>query len=370
MNMADQTKTTGILRFIRCGSADESYGLDMSWVRSIQRTDRFRRNPAAREESSAPVGWLPGNEGDIPVFSLARRLGRSSDGDSALQRIVVLYPAEEEKQTWALLVDRVSQVISIPAERAVPLPPVVVNPAADYFQGVIRLGDELILFLSPERLHPEWQSTRLSGSNFHAQSGQQSAYERLDYGPAGATLDLPSLQPLRSIPSEASGPTSQVGGRGQLMLFSTARLPSGERPVSFGLSISQVPEILVPLPLVPVPEAPAFVLGLVNWRDRPVPVLDLDARLGLAPKADRPGDGQARLIITRDKGCAPVRSEEGDRGRVLGGFIIQPAVRTMRLPIAHQPCQRSLDLDQRLTRGVVELENETLVIPDVRSILA
>jgi chemotaxis signal transduction protein len=347
MNMVDQTKTTGILRFIRCGTADESYGLDMSWVRSIQRTDRFRRNPEAGNQSSALVGWLPGNEGDIPVFSLAGRLGRSSNGDSALQRIVVLYPAEEEKRPWALLVDRVSQVIAIPAERTVPLPPVVVSPAADYFQGVIRLGDELILFLSPERLHPEWTAAEAKSHNPELAGAQSPDHE-----------------------SKIKRPESQVGGRGQLMLFSTTKPPSGERPVSFGLSISQVPEILVPLPLVPVPAAPAFVLGLVNWRDRPVPVLDLDARLRLSSEADRSRGDQARLIIARDKSCVPVRSKEGAGGGVLGGFIIEPAVRTMRLPIAHQPCQRSLGLEQRLTRGVVELENETLVIPDVRSILA
>jgi hypothetical protein len=82
--MLDQTKTTDPLRLLRCDIADETYGLDMLWVRSIQRTDRLRREspstspPDRLVESSGrdPVGWVPGSEGDkIPVFSLASQLG-------------------------------------------------------------------------------------------------------------------------------------------------------------------------------------------------------------------------------------------------------------------------------------------------------
>jgi chemotaxis signal transduction protein len=396
--MLNQTRTTETLRLIRCDTAGETYGLDMSWVRSIQRTDRLRRSPEAKGPSTnhhrgepvepsghSPVGWLPGNEGDIPVFSLASQIGRpSSKEGSALQRIVVL---NAEPRPWALLVDRVSQVIQIPADRVVPLPPIVVNPSADYFKGVIKLDKELILFLSPERLHPD-ASPPPPCSPPQAEEIRREAREAVSPSPGTGTKS----------PTISDG--SQRRSHGQIVVFSTAEPHPAERTLSFGLSISQVPEILEPLPLVPVPAAPIFVLGLVNWRDWPVPVIDLAGRLGLASEANPSANGQTRLIIARDKGqvltvsssapgkaCPePVLSPEGRSRRVEGvakgssskgggsqgalvGFLVQPAVRVLRLPIAHQPCSRTLPLDQALTRGTVELENETLVIPDIRGIL-
>jgi chemotaxis signal transduction protein len=128
--------------------------------------------------------------------------------------------------------------------------------------------------------------------------------------------------------------------------------------------------------MTPVPAAPAFVLGLVNWRDRPVPVIDLANRLGLAGLARSNANGRTRLMIARDKDhVLSVRSSEGNalkRGSNQGtlvGFLVRPAIRLLRLPIAHQPSSRPLTLDRVLTRGMVELEKETLVIPDLRGIL-
>ena len=371
--MLNQTRTTETLHLIRCDIADETYGLDMSWVRSIQRTDRLRRHPGMDSPLTGqfsipanlhrPTGWLPGNDGDIPVFSLASRLGRSplpppppEGGGSALQRIIVLNPplsppqaeGREEEQPWGLLVDRVSQVIQIPADHVVPLPSVVVN-SRNYFKGVIKLDEELILFLSPERLHPD----------------------------APPSVSKPIEAGLASAPKS---PTARARGQrrshGQIVIFSITEPYLVERALSFGLSISQVLEILEPLPMTPVPAAPAFVLGLVNWRDRPVPVIDLANRLGLAGLARSNANGRTRLMIARDKDhVLPVRSSEGNalkRGSNQGtlvGFLVRPEIRLLRLPIAHQPSSRPLTLDRVLTRGMVELEKETLVIPDLRGIL-
>jgi len=400
--MLNQTKTTETLRLIRCDIADETYGLDMFWVRSIQRTERLRRNPEAEGPSTSsgrspstsrrgesvepsghsPVGWLPDERGDIPVFSLASRLGRPSKKGSALQRIVVLNPPPqvgspphpphswggvEGGQPWALLVDRVSRVIQVPADRVVPLPPIVVNPSADYFKGVIKLNEELILFLAPERLHPDASlpptPPQAGGSEGRPQAGGSEGEAR--------EAASPSSRP----------PTVGAGGQrrshGQIVVFSIAESHPAERTLSFGLSISQVPEILDPLPMIPVPAAPAFVLGLVNWRGRPVPVINLARRLGLAPEAAPSANGRTHLIIARDKSYVlPVSNPaEGDSSKgesnqgALVGFPVRPAIRVLRLPIAHRPCRRTLPLDQTLTRGIAELENETLVVPDIRGIL-
>ena len=346
------------------------------------------------------MGWLPDERGDIPVFSLASRLGRPSKKGSALQRIVVLNPPPqvgspphpphewggvEGEQPWALLVDRVSRVIQVPADRVIPLPPIVVNPSADYFQGVIKLDEELILFLAPERLHPNASlppaPPQAGGSEGRPQAGGSEGRPQAE-GSEGRPQAEGSEGEAREAASPSSRPpTVGAGGQrrsyGQIVVFSIAESHLAEQTLSFGLSISQVPEILNPLPMIPVPAAPAFVLGLVNWRGRPVPVIDLARRLGLAPEAAPSANGRTHLIIARDKSYVlPVPNPaEGDSSKgesnqgVLVGFPVRPAIRVLRLPIAHRPCRRTLPLDQTLTRGIAELENETLVVPDIRGIL-
>ena len=68
-----QSAAGEVLRLLRCGVAGEAYGLDMAWVRDIHRGDRFRKE--AGEDGS--IGVLYGQEGEVPVFSLARLLGRA-----------------------------------------------------------------------------------------------------------------------------------------------------------------------------------------------------------------------------------------------------------------------------------------------------
>jgi purine-binding chemotaxis protein CheW len=53
-----------------------------------------------------------------------------------------------------------------------------------------------------------------------------------------------------------------------------------EREV-FGVPVEAVHEILDMQPLFRVPEAPAYMLGLIDLRGRSVPVLDLRTKLGL-----------------------------------------------------------------------------------------
>lgn len=360
MNRLNQKQTTDSLWFMRCGIGEEIYGMDTSWVRSVQRIDRLRRDPEAASPTMdqtsesvgpvghSPVGWLPGDAGLIPVFSLASRLGRppsfEREEGGTSQRIIVLHPppslpqmeGSQRGQPWALLVDHISQVIQISADRVVPLPTIVADPSAGYFQGVILSDGRLTLFLAPERLHPD--ALRNAGGPLRE----------------AKSPGLTSTPSARSTTASAEGPRPD---RGQILVFYTTEPDPAERALAFGLSISQVPEILGSLPLIPVPGAAACVLGLANWRSRPVPVIDLADRLGLGPSLT---DGRARFIIARDRGSSGESS--------LIGFLVRPAIRLLRLPILHQPSSRSLSIDPALTRGVVELESETLVIPDVHTI--
>ena len=55
--------------------------------------------------------------------------------------------------------------------------------------------------------------------------------------------------------------------------------------VNYAISIAAVREIVNPLPLVELPGAPPAVIGVADYRDEVVPVVDLRTRFGLGPGA-------------------------------------------------------------------------------------
>lgn len=63
----------------------------------------------------------------------------------------------------------------------------------------------------------------------------------------------------------------------------------------YALDIMRVREIIKPLRLAGLPEAPSFVEGVINLRGSIIPVVDMRKRFGLPERAD---DGECRLLIT------------------------------------------------------------------------
>ncbi|HLU28522.1 MAG TPA: chemotaxis protein CheW, partial [Glycomyces sp.] len=53
----------------------------------------------------------------------------------------------------------------------------------------------------------------------------------------------------------------------------------------FGIDILQVQEIIRPMPITRVPDAPPFVEGVINLRGRIVPIVDARKRFGLPTRA-------------------------------------------------------------------------------------
>ena len=372
----DPMSTQTPISFLRCeihGAAlsqgREAYAIETSWVRSIQRVDALRGEVDA-PRAVGQVGWLPMREGNIPVFSLAERLGRAAAGDAGIegsqarrvrqaqQRIIVVNsPAArpgELSQAW--LVDDVSQVNRVPYERLSAAPRMALSEAMEgLFAGVIRIdagrggttevvtpspagearGGEatLILLLAAEKLAPGAAASERIPSPVRRAAPESSAAQATDAAP-----DVPSTRRA-----------------GQLIIFASPNLDEGERRISFGLSISQVLEVLDPLPIIPLPGAPDFVIGLVNWRDQPTPVIDLAGWLGLGQKTV--GQSAARLLMAGG-------------GDAWIGCPISSGVRMARLPINYRPCEHSPVSDPARLLGAFELEDETLLIPDLARIHA
>ena len=62
----------------------------------------------------------------------------------------------------------------------------------------------------------------------------------------------------------------------------------------FAVDVRVVNEILDMRPMARVPNAPAFLVGMIDVRGRNVPVIDLRTRLGLPPAAAAP---QSRIVV-------------------------------------------------------------------------
>jgi purine-binding chemotaxis protein CheW len=89
-------------------------------------------------------------------------------------------------------------------------------------------------------------------------------------------------------------PAATAPGRTEVQLC-TFRV-SGE---DFAVDIMRIREIIPPVSLTPVPEAPGYVAGVFRLRGDVVPVVDLARRLGLPPSAPT---RRAKFVVVKVAG--------------------------------------------------------------------
>lgn len=361
------------VRMLPCNTGQTSLLLDMEHIHSIERTDRLSQSAAGSEDTAffnhpEFVGWIGD---DIPVYSLAVRLGLERERPAvphtvASSRIIVHKPSSipaetngDQHQAWGLLVDRVSQAIEISYGEIASIPRGVVRPSENFYRGVIRSEAGYALVLETERLHPEHETPNELAS-------------LPNWWNATDPDNRESDERRATQPAQDRG--KAVRGSGRILIFSVAKRLEQARSLSLGLSLTQVPEILGARQLLRVPGSYDHVLGLVNWRNRPVPIVDLGYRLGLTDTVHPTPGTDARLLIARHPGSGDAHEAgfsamvNGD-GAVLVGFFVSPNLRMLVLPAQHRPCTQTLRVNEGMLRGAVELEAETLVIPDVGALL-
>jgi chemotaxis signal transduction protein len=318
--MTNQASQIAPLRYIRCTVGADVYVLDMSHVFSIQRSDALRRNPGA----GLLAGWFPFRQQKIPVFDLAVRMGQKSRA-IASPRVVLMNPLPGMEQAWGLMVDQVSEIVTADAKAVIHLPGL--SPAGSLFHRAINTESELVLLLEPERIVADQKE------------GDGTPAARISAPQAGP----PAVQPV----------TTSLRAN-QLLLFS---LSGSAARVNFAVSTVQVLEILAPLKLLPVPEAPREILGYVRWREHAIPVIDWIARMRLPGQVDL---RRARLMI--------VRAGSGLQAEQNFGIFVNPGIRILRLPVKYRRCAASSAVPQELVKGMIEIERQVTVIPDLHQL--
>ncbi|ACM36873.1 MULTISPECIES: chemotaxis protein CheW [Rhizobium/Agrobacterium group] len=84
----------------------------------------------------------------IPIVDLAVKLGMANSEVNQRSAVVV---ADVNGVTVGLLVDGVSDILTIPADRLQPLPQAA-GPSAAFSDGIIAQGESMICFLNLERM--------------------------------------------------------------------------------------------------------------------------------------------------------------------------------------------------------------------------
>ncbi len=328
-----------VKKIVCCSVNETEYCLEMSAVSGIGRSSQITPDQTA----AGQLGWLSIRQNKLPVFSMAERLNPAQAGRAAKHQVqtdlqqgflVLLNSA----QPFALKVDRVTGIIAVNDHQIVPLP-MIIEPQTDkVFKGIVNLAEKWLLLADPVRLHPDNES---------------QVAENL----------VPAIE-AAPAKSEAIKPTiSGQSTRSQILLFSSALKTSETHdhfPMVFGLSIAQVREILNVPPMMTIPGAPGYVVGITNWRNFPVPIIDLKVRLGITEAVIAPNmlSPKSRLLIVQSPKQAG-----------LVGFLINSEVKAFPLPIPYQANNHQFLVDQELIKGVFDLEGAPLIIPDLDALL-
>jgi len=124
----------------------------------------------------------------------------------------------------------------------------------------------------------------------------------------------------------------------------------------FGVDILNVQEIIRPVDITRVPNAPAFVEGVINLRGRIVPVVDLRKRFNL-PARER--DKNSRIIVV----------ELGDK---IVGFMVDAVRQVLRVDasVIEPPPELAIGIDAGYITGVAKLEDRLLILLDLERILS
>jgi len=244
-------------RLMPCQAGGRSYYLDASAVRSVHRKEEWRLN----WRSEVPLGWVRYRGEEIPILDLARALGVSH---TTVADNAVVVETESGPKAWG--VGGVGRVVSLAGERILPVPGTFWTENSPPWIGVVTGEGTQALCVSPQHL--------------------------------GVGMPQPSA-PTPAHAASASGAFEPARATGRAILFGAydnrGRLPE----VRFFLGFGQVAEFITAPRVVPVPAGRPWLIGIIVWRGRSVPVINLG--WGVTGKAT-PIETEDYLIVRASAG--------------------------------------------------------------------
>ncbi len=147
INIAGTDPSTEAERvYVTLHVAGQLCGVPLEAVRDVLSAQAVTRIPLAAPEIAGSLN-LRGRI--VTAIDLRRRLRLPPAGEEATPMSVV---AEQGTELYALLVDQVSEVMSLPARLFEQAPPTLAGGWAEFNAGVYRLTGQLLVVLDVDRL--------------------------------------------------------------------------------------------------------------------------------------------------------------------------------------------------------------------------
>jgi len=123
----------------------------------------------------------------------------------------------------------------------------------------------------------------------------------------------------------------------------------------YAVDIMVVEEIISPVEMTPIPRAPSFIAGVIDIRDKVVPIANLRLKLHLPPQETT---SDTRIIITHI-----------NNHRI--GFIVDSVMHVLDINTDHiNAAPMTTSIANHYIDGVVSIDNNIIVILDMISIFA
>ncbi len=138
---------------------------------------------------------------------------------------------------------------------------------------------------------------------------------------------------------------------GDLMQLVTFQLVGEE----FGVPILDVREIIRMTEITPVPQAPAFVEGVINLRGQIIPIVDLRKRFGMEPKEI---DEQTRIVVV-------------ELGATILGLIVDSVQEVLRIPfdtVAPPPTLVAGSIGSEYIKGISHFDDKMIILVEMRRV--
>lgn len=125
---------------------EEYYGLDILRIREVIRPQKLTPVPKAPEFVEGVIN-LRGAV--IPVVDLRRRFGSAAASDGKKTRVIICVLSGK---MLGLIVDEVAEVRRYSRQEVQPAPRFLKGQGAEFFLGVCRWGDDLVMIVDLERI--------------------------------------------------------------------------------------------------------------------------------------------------------------------------------------------------------------------------
>ncbi len=160
-------------------------------------------------------------------------------------------------------------------------------------------------------------------------------------------------------------------GERKVLIFPAMTPTVRNNQIYFLFSIKQVEDIIQAINICPVPFAPSYTEGLGWWREQAIPVISLEARLGLAKKSARK---KPRFMLIRSAPQLKIglesRQPTGSGGVMRSIIKTHHSIRLSTLPIKCAPVAVVPWIPHReFVRGAYEWDQGFLIVVDINTIL-